>query len=136
MGWVIDTCLLIDILENDPKFGVASAQLIDSKRGSGLLICPVTYIELSPAFAGNSTLQDEFLEGIGVNWLESWTWQDTREAHQNWNFYVSRRRQNRITRRPIADVMIGSFAMRFQGLLTRNTADFHSSIPSLRLAHP
>ena len=42
MAWVIDTCLLIDVAENDPSFGVASATLIDSKRPDGLTICPVT----------------------------------------------------------------------------------------------
>ena len=36
MAWVIDTCLLIDVAENDPSFGVASATLIDSKRPEGL----------------------------------------------------------------------------------------------------
>jgi len=136
MAWVIDTCLLIDVLENDPKFGAISARLIDSKRKEGLLLCPVTYIELSPAFGGDFTLQQEFLEGVGIDWLEPWTWQDTETSHQIWNSCISKKRQNRAARRPIADILIGSFALRFNGLLTRNTADFRSILPYLHLVHP
>ena len=42
MAWVVDTCLLIDVAEADPTFGVASARLLDSKRANGLAICPAT----------------------------------------------------------------------------------------------
>lgn len=48
MAWVVDTCVPIDIADADPHFGVASAQFLDSKRPSGLLICPVTFVELAP----------------------------------------------------------------------------------------
>jgi hypothetical protein len=33
----------------------------------------------------------------------------------------------------VADVLIGGFALRFDGLLTRNTGDFRQLFPSLRL---
>lgn len=42
MAWVVDTCVLIDVAEADPTFGVASAKLLDSKRADRLTICPVT----------------------------------------------------------------------------------------------
>ena len=29
MAWVVDTCLLIDVAEADPTFGVASAKLLE-----------------------------------------------------------------------------------------------------------
>ena len=77
MAWVVDTCILIDILEDDPRFGEASARLVDRHAAQGLIVCPVTYAELAPAFGGNLTLQNEFLEGIGVNCREDWSWQDT-----------------------------------------------------------
>jgi len=35
MAWVVDTCLLIDVAEADPTFGVASAKLLDLKRADG-----------------------------------------------------------------------------------------------------
>ena len=66
MSWVVDTCLIIDVLEADPDFGEASAELLDSMMVKGLVICPVSYVELAPAFLGDRKRQDEFLSAIGT----------------------------------------------------------------------
>ena len=47
---VADTCLLIDGAENDPEFGGDSARLLDRRRAAGLVLAPVSYIELAPLF--------------------------------------------------------------------------------------
>lgn len=65
MAWVVDTCLLIDVAGADPTFGVPSAQLLDTKRPDGLVLCPVTYVELAPVFNGDLKAQDEFLFNPG-----------------------------------------------------------------------
>jgi hypothetical protein len=38
MAWAVDTCLLIDVAEADPIFGIGSAQLLDRLRPDGLVI--------------------------------------------------------------------------------------------------
>ena len=83
MAWVVDTCVLIDVAEADPTFGVASAKLLDLKRSEGLTVCPVTYVELAPVFNGDQVAQEEFLFNLGVNWPEAWTQSDTEEAHRS-----------------------------------------------------
>lgn len=133
MAWVVDTCLILDVLEDDPAFGIGSAELIDRYAPKGLVVCPVTYIELSPAFGGDMGRQNFFLKEINVSFSESWTWQDSASAHAAWNRYVEAKRQGSIPRRPIADIQIGAFAQRFQGLLTRNPRDFKSIFPKLRI---
>ena len=133
MAWVVDTCLLIDIAEDDPKFGGSSAKLLDSKARGGLLTCPITYAELSPIFDGEVDLQNEFMGGIGIQWQEAWTWQDTKTSHAAWGTYVMKKRLGGIPKRPIADILIGAFASRFEGLLTRNPQDFASVFPNLKL---
>ena len=50
--------------------------------------------------------------------------------------YILKRRAWRIDKRPIADILIGAFATRFDGLLTRNTKHFRSFFPDLRLEGP
>jgi hypothetical protein len=50
MKWVVDTCVVIDVLENDPDFGLRSARLLEERLAEGLAICPVTHVELAPAF--------------------------------------------------------------------------------------
>lgn len=62
MGWVIDTCLLIDIAEPDPVFGIPSAILLDSTRGSGLVVCPVSYVELARSSTGTDRPKTCFSE--------------------------------------------------------------------------
>ncbi len=136
MAWVVDTCLLIDIAEADPAFGVPSATLLDAKRPEGITVCPATYVELAPVFNGDQTAQNEFLFNLGVTWPEAWMLADTEEAHRAWQRYVAARRVSSLPKRPLADILIGAFASRFDGLLTRNEADFRRVFPSLAIDVP
>lgn len=136
MSWVVDTCVLIDIAEGDPQFARRSARLLDHRRAAGLLVAPVSYVELAPRFDGVQTAQQEFLEAIGVHWTQGWIWPDTVIAHQAWFAYRLKRGRGQVTKRPIADILIGAFASRFDGLLTRNTKDFRALFPDLRMEAP
>jgi predicted nucleic acid-binding protein len=136
MTWVVDTCVVLDVLEGDPEFGLASARLIDKLAGEGLTLCPVSYIELAPAFLGDKERQSEFLAEIGIDYAQSWDWSDTQQAHKAWDRYVSKRRQDCIAKRPVADILIGAFASERNGLLTRNESDFRAVFPTLTIATP
>ena len=136
MAWVVDTCILIDILEDDPKFGRSSALALDSLAGDGLVVCPLTYAELAPAFQGKVALQDEFLRGVGVDFRQDWTWAHTLRAHKAWHRFVERRRSHSLPRRPLADILIGAFASQYQGLVTRNAGDFAAIFPEMKLKEP
>lgn len=65
--------------------------------------------------------------GLGVN---------TMAAHYAWNDFIAKRPRGEIAKRPIADILIGAFASRFDGLLTRNARDFQKLFPSLRIQTP
>jgi len=134
--WVVDTSVLIDVLEADPEFGESSAGLLEALLDEGLTVCPVTYAELAPAFEGSRSLQEEFLRGVGVSFSDGWTHQDTHAAFEAWHAHVRRRRSGDGPRRPIADILIGSFARRFQGLVTRNGEDFRTAFPGLEMRDP
>jgi predicted nucleic acid-binding protein len=136
MAWAVDTCVLIDVLDADPDHGRSSAALLARKLAAGLVICPVSYVELAPAFNGSPTLEEEFLAGVGVDCRQPWTWQDTLAAHRAWNAHITRQRARRVLKRPIADILIGAFAGRFDGLVTRNGSDFRRAFPSLPIAEP
>ncbi len=134
--WVVDTCVLIDVLEDDPEYGRASALTLRRKLREGLLVCPVTYVELAPAFNGSPALQDEFLSGVGADWRQTWTWQDTAAAHAAWTAHITRRRTKAAPKRQIADVLVGAFASRFAGIITRNASDFQLLFPELAIVEP
>jgi predicted nucleic acid-binding protein len=136
MAWVVDTCMLIDVLEEDPEFGHRSAVSLDAHIADGLVICPVTYAELAPAFDGDTALQDEFLAGVGVDFRQEWLWEDTLRAHEAWHNFTQRKRAGKISKRPIADILIGAFASRYEGLLTRNPSDFNPDFPDLQIRTP
>jgi len=133
MAWVVDTCLLIDVLDDDPQFGEASACLLENMFPDGLVLCHVSYVELAPAFLGDKARQDDFLNRIGIDYRAPWQMEDTLSAHGAWNRYVELRRQSACRRRPVADLLIGSFAMKHGGLLTRNAGDFQSFFPKLKI---
>jgi predicted nucleic acid-binding protein len=136
MTWVVDTCLVIDVLEGDPEFGRPSAVLLDKMAGEGLCLCPVSYIELAPAFLGDAHRQNKFLSDIGIQHSTPWEWSDTQRAHKGWDHFVTLRRTRKLGRRPVADILIGAFALGRKGLLTRNTSDFKTIFPSLTTHSP
>src|SRR5207237_9825723 len=109
--WVVDTCILIDVAEDDPQFGKRSARLLDRRRSTGLLVAPVSYVELAPLFNGVIEAQNEFFESVGVHCTHSWTWPDTVAAHGAWHHYIHRRHRNRIRKRPIDNILIVDFHM-------------------------
>jgi len=137
MPWVVDTCVVIDVGEDDPEFGERSARVLDRRAREGLLLCPVTTIELAPAFGGDRAALRTFLRHLGVQDAEPWLEEDTAAAFHGWWRYIAARRSRRVKKkRPIADILIGAFACRFHGLITRNPADFAPWFPRLRLIDP
>ena len=136
MSRVVDTCILIDILENDPDFGRASALCLRDYAPRGLVICPLSMIELSPAFGGDLQRQQEFLRLCGVDYDLDFDSVDVVRAHQAWNQYIQKKRLQKTPKRPTADLMIGAFATRFDGLITRNQKDFKPWFPELKLIAP
>lgn len=136
MTWVVDTCVVLDVFENDPKFGRSSANLLQKLLSQSLAISPVTMVELSAAFGGDLAEQKRFLDLAGISYAEAWTSADTESAHAAWAKYVAAKRSGRSARRPVADILIGAFAANRRGLVTRNPADFRRWFPKLTLREP
>jgi predicted nucleic acid-binding protein len=134
--WIVDTCVVIDVFEHDPAFGRPSAELLERLRPDGLAIAPITAIELGALFGGDWAEQQRFLDLAGIAYDQSWNSADTEAAQAGWSRYVQHRRQHRSMKHPIADVMIGAFAARRQGLITRNGADFTPWFPTLKIRAP
>ena len=42
-------------------------------RADGLVVSPVTYVELAPVFDGDTARQEYFLYHLEVSWTEAWT---------------------------------------------------------------
>ena len=136
MSWVVDTCVLIDVARGDRDFASASATALDLKREEGLSISPLTYVELSPSFNGDAEQQDEFLLELGVDCEFSGNRDSVLKAHRAWNELFLRKRAGESVKRPIADVMIGAYALARGGLITRNESDYKTLYPTLQIFNP
>ena len=134
--WVVDTCVIIDVLCGDGVFSTKSADTLDAKRGEGLVIAPTTYVELAPSFLGDVHEQDAVLADLGIDVDFGGSKETVLEAHRAWYEHVQRKRAGAVVKRPIADVLIGAYAMQKGGLITRNEADFRSLYPSLAIFNP
>ena len=134
--WVVDTCVIIDVLCGDGEFSTKSADVIDAKRDDGLAIAPITYVELAPSFGGNVQEQDIVLAELGIGVDFGGSKETVLEAHKAWYEHVQRKRAGEMVKRPIADVLIGAFAMQKGGLITRNEAEFRSLYPNLTIFNP
>jgi predicted nucleic acid-binding protein len=136
MAWVVDTSVVVDLVTGDQLFEPSSTACLQAHLSDGLVISPVTFVELGPSFSGDDAAAEEFLKSSRISTSEFWSPLDTLVAHRLWHQFQLRRRQHQVVKRPVADVLIAAFAERFQGIITRNAADFRRILPALRVIEP
>ena len=136
MVWVVDTCVILDILDRHPEFADASSQALQSHLDESLVIAPVSYVELSPAFNGDASAQDAFLDSLWIRRDFGGSREAVLAAHRAWHEHILRKRAGETKKRPIADIMIGAYALRKGGLITRNESDFRALYPNLPIFNP
>ena len=136
MSWLVDTCVLLDVIDGDSAFANASAEFLDSYAPYGLEISPVTAVELAPAFLGDAERQASFLREHGVSISHLWDSVAQQAAQSAWAAHIAAKRRGQARRRPVADILIGALALRHEGLITRNAEDFKRHFPSLEVRVP
>ena len=131
--WVVDTCVLLDLVcGTDQQATDAESAL---REAGTRVICPLTLVELGPTFPDPGKLRD-FLLDYDIDATEPFAAEDAEIGRETWCRIIAQRRATGSPRRPIADVLIGAFAARRQGLITRNSADFRAIFPALALWVP
>lgn len=128
-AWVVDTCVVLDLVHGSDA-EVANAEAVLNLAGA-VVLCPVSLVELGPSFPDPGKLRD-FLLDYSIGAEESFTADDAEVGRAAWHRIMARRKTTGEARRPIADILIGAFALRRPGIITRNTADFSTLYPSLR----
>ena len=133
----VDTSVLLDLLLRDPSFGTRSeAALRRASNEGALMICEVVYAELAGLFPNQAALE-AFLRDTGIQ-LKPSSPDSLWRAGELWRrFCVERPRHAAVTRRVVADFLVGAHAMlHAERLLTRDTDFYRAVFAGLRLISP
>ena len=136
MAWVVDSCVMLDVALGASAWSVSSARLLDRFVADGLVACPVSMVEIAPYFDGDVEKELVFLDQLEIRHDWDWMPEDTETAAEAWARQVYLKREKKVGKRPVADILIGAFAMRAGGLLTRNACHFKTVFPGLRIEAP
>ena len=49
MAWVVDTSVVLDLITADPVHELPSTACLEAHLADGLVVCPVTFVEIGPA---------------------------------------------------------------------------------------
>lgn len=130
---LVDTNVLVDVVERDPQWAPWSArQLREQCQVHELVMNPIVYAELAPFFASEQRL-DAQIAGIGLRFREM-----PRSALYIAGLAHRQYRKAGGARESIlADFLIGAHAMVLGcGILTRDTQRYRRYFPLVELVSP
>lgn len=130
---LVDSCVLIDVLTDDPEWGAWSANALEAAADAGpLVINPIVYAEVSVRFSRIEDLDevlpaDDFIR-VPLPW---------NAAFLAGKCFLDYRARGGRKLSPLPDFYIGAHAAvaRFR-LLTRDTARYRTYFPTVNLVTP
>ncbi len=133
MVFLIDSNVLLDIIQDDPTWASWSEPALESALAKGAVgINQLIYSELSTLYASAAPL-DRILEALTVSRIDL-PWQ---AAHAAGQAFVQYRRRGGIRTSPLPDFYIGAHAFTSGlTLLTRDARRYRSYFPALKLIAP
>ena len=133
VGTLVDSCILIDVLADDPKWADWSLNQLDLLgQRAPLIINPIILAEISPRFETANDLEAA-LAGLPLV-REALPWDAAFLAGQAFKIY---RQATGTKTSPMPDFYIGAHALvNHLQLLTRDAARYQSYFPKLPLVAP
>ena len=130
---LVDSCVLIDVLANDPDWAEWSLEKLDLLgQQAPLVINPIILAEISPRFDRAADL-DAALQLLPIK-REALPWDAAYLAGQAFKIY---RNANGTKRSPMPDFYIGAHALvGNMRLLTRDAVRFNTYFPKLNIVSP
>lgn len=132
-GILIDSCVLLDLFTNDPKWANWSEIILDDySQTNTLYINTIIYTEISIGFTKIEIL-DEAISQLGIKVLEI-----PREAlFLTGKTFLKYRRNKGTKNSPLPDFFIGAHAVisKFT-LVTRDVAKYNTYFPQINLVSP
>jgi predicted nucleic acid-binding protein len=129
----VDTSVLFDVLDPDPRFGPGSAAALRACEAEGALIaCDVVWAETAAAFATNAQAADAF-DSLRIRFTPLSADASLRAA-ESWRAY---RQAGGSRQRMVADFLIGAHAYTHSDrLLTRDRGFYRRYFKELAVVDP
>ena len=135
---LVDSCVLIDVLANDPDWAEWSLEKLDLLgQQAPLVINPLILAEISPRFATAADLDAAFQQ-LPIK-REALPWDAAYLAGQAFKIYRPAKEKNSkvLKRSPMPDFYIGAHALvGNMRLLTRDAIRFRTYFPKLNIVSP
>lgn len=136
MEYLVDPRLVVDILDGDPEWARRSAKLIDAHARDTLLLAPISYLSLGPAFMGMRTMQDEFLQNLGISVIGSVPVDAMYAAYDAWFRYQKDHPNAKGVGSVFDSLYVGALALLHDGILTRQGDLYREYYKTLRVFEP
>ena len=133
MAYLVDSCILLDILTDDPQWAGISQDLLEtSSRKAELFINPLIYTEISIGYTEQADL-DKVVNIMALSWEEI----PQKALFLTGKAFLSYRRNQGTKLRPMPDFYIGAHAQ-IQGytILTRDVSRYKTYFPTVQLITP
>ena len=133
--YIVDPQLVTDILDAKSEEGVRANALIEAHRGDELILAPTSYVTLSSAFMGIRSMQDRFLENLGIKVAKTASGKVMDAAYSAWSRY---QKDNPGAEGPgiFESLYIGAYALLYDGLLTRQGHLYRKYFETLTVIEP
>ena len=136
MKYLVDPQLILDVLEGKGDVAARASALFERHRADALVLAPTSYLALSASFMGIRSMQDRFLEGLGVKVSGAAPAEVLSAAYSAWSRYQKENAMQKGGMSVFDQLYIGAFALLFDGILTGNGDLYRKYFESLNVIEP
>lgn len=133
MKYIVDPQLIRDALEGESEPAKAATALFEAHRADELVLAPTSYLALGPSFMGIQSMQDRFLDTLGVKVAKDAPAKVMDAAYSAWSNYQKDHPAATGGMSVFDQLYIGAYALLFDGILTRNGALYRTYFESLNV---
>ena len=120
MKFLVDPQLIVDALKGESEDGRRALALFEAYKADELILALTSYVALGPAFMGIRSMQDRFLETIGVRVSRNAPAKVLDAAYSAWSRYQQENPRIAGGSSVFDQLYIGAYALLYDGILTRH----------------
>ena len=136
MKFLVDPQLIMDALKGESEAGKSALALFEAHKTDDLILAPTSYLALSPAFMGIRSMQDRFLETVGIRVARNAPAKVMDAAYSAWSRYQQDNPRIAGGNSVFDQLYIGAYALLYDGILTRQGDLYRKYFETLNVVEP